>query len=315
MSTPGFTAETTLYMTSRYYRTVANFGQSAGAIYPTLSLIDLFKSSLNLADFAVRSLIDFIGVDQTPPISVRGCCRQCLSSIPCADESCRRQRLGFCTRNCGAEAIGGCGCPPGRVICTSLHADGECCEPGEVCTLDGCSPPNQVCNNRGGCLGRCLPDGCCPLYRIVCNNQCCEAGVSACAPNGDCVGCGDERQLPCAGMTCNPGLNVNLDLLSNRLICTASCGHIHQYACRTKYPVPDGVRSRYRCFNHSRLFASGPADPSNCICVPNTINDVENDVSNDSGFCISTFPAPGDIADPPDCDNEDQASGRCGTNH
>jgi hypothetical protein len=97
-------------------------------------------------------------------------------------------------------------------------------------------------------------------------------------------------------------------MLSNRLLCTASCGHNHQHACRTTYRVPGGVRSRYRCFNHSRLFATGPANPSNCVCVPNTINDRENDVSDDSGFCISTFPAPGDIADPPDCDGPDCTS-------
>jgi hypothetical protein len=294
MRLPGFSAETSLYKTNRHYRMIAKFGQVDGSIYPTLSINDLVKSSL-----------DFTYFDGLPPISIRGCCRQCLSSIPCADESCRRQRLGSCTRKCGADVIGGCDCPLGREVC-----EGLCCGAGEVCTLDGCSPPNQVCNNHGGCLGQCLPEGCCPPHRIVCNNHCCEWGVSVCASDGNCVGCGDEGQLPCAGMTCKRDLNLNLDMLSNRLICTASCGHAHQYACRTKYPVPDGVRSRYRCFNHSKLFATGPADPSNCLCLPNTINDVENDVSDNSGFCISTLPAPGDIADPPDCD-PDPETGRC----
>jgi hypothetical protein len=282
---------------------LVKFGQADGTIYPALSINDLVKSSLYVTDLVVKSSLDFIYFDHPFPISVRGCCRQCLSSIPCADESCRRQRSYSCSHKCGADVIGGCECPPGREVC-----EGLCCGPGEVCTLDGCSPPNQVCNNHGGCLGQCLPEGCCPPYRVVCNNHCCEAGVSVCSSDGNCVGCGDEGQSPCAGMTCQGNLHPNIDMLSNRLLCTAYCGHFHQYACRTKYPVPDGVRSRYRCFNHSKLFATGPADPSNCICMPNAINDRENDVSDDSGFCISTLPAPGDIADPPDCDGPDCTS-------
>jgi hypothetical protein len=302
MNIPQFTAQASLYKSSGHYRMIGRFDQGDGTIYPTLSINDFVKSSLTLSDLEAKSSL-FAYLDQISPISVRGCCRQCLQSIPCADESCRRQRLYYCSSKCNAEGIGGCDCPPGRRVC-----EGLCCGPGEVCTLDGCSPPNQVCNNHGGCLGQCLPEGCCPPDRIVCNNHCCELGVRACASDGNCVGCGGEGQLPCAGMTCQGDLHLNIDMLSNRLLCTSSCGHFHQYACRTTYPVPGGIRSRYRCFNHSRLFATGPANPSNCVCVPNTINDRENDVSDDSGFCISTFPAPGDIADPPDCDGPDCTS-------
>lgn len=301
MSLPGFDAETSLYRTSRHYHTTGAVDQADAAISPALSINDLVRSSLDFIGRGVESLLVYL--DHPVPISVRGCCRQCLSSIPCADESCRRQRSFYCDRQCGAEVIGGCDCPPGRAVC-----EGLCCGPGEVCTLDGCSPPDQVCNNRGGCLGRCLPEGCCPPNHIVCNDRCCAAGISACASDGNCVGCGDEGESPCAGMTCHGDLHPNIDLLSNQLLCTASCGHFNQNACRTTYAVPDGIRSRYRCFNHSRLFANGPADPSNCLCLPNTSNDSENDVSNDSGFCVSTFPAPGDIPDPPDCDGADCTS-------
>jgi hypothetical protein len=302
MRLPGFSAEISLYKNSRHYRTTGIFGQTDESVYHVRSISDLVKSPLTLRHHTASSLIDFIYSDVLTPISVRRCCQDCLSSFPCADESCRRQRLFDCSRKCNAEVIGGCGCPPGRAVC-----EGHCCRPGEVCTLTGCSPPNQVCNNRGGCLGRCLPEGCCQPPRIVCNNRCCAFGVRACASDGNCVGCGDEGQ-PLCGMTCRGDLHLNIDMLSNRLLCTAFCGHYHQHACRTTYRVPGGVRSRYRCFNHSRLFATGPANPPNCLCVPNTINDRENDVSDDSGFCISTFPAPGDIADPPDCDGPDCTS-------
>jgi hypothetical protein len=160
---------------------------------------------------------------------------------------------------------------------------------------------NGLCDICGGKLQLPCDNGCKSPLRV-------QDGVCRSVPPP--LQCGDEGQIPCAEMTCKANLNLNIDMFSNRLICTASCGHVHQYACRTKYAVPDGVRSRYRCFDHSKLFATGPVDPSNCLCVPNTINDVENDVSDNSGFCISTFPAPGDIADPPDCD-PDPNTGRC----
>lgn len=168
-------------------------------------------------------------------------------SIACADESCRWQRLSHCSRKCNADSIGGCGCPPGRAVC-----EGLCCRPGEVCTLTGCSPPNQVCNNRGSCLGRCLPDGCCPPHRIVYNNLCCAFGVRTCAPDGNCVGCGDEGQPPC-GMACRGDLHLNIDMLSNRLLCTASCGHHHQHACRTTCPFP-AVYDRVIAASSARVF-------------------------------------------------------------
>src|SRR5438128_5795212 len=144
MNIPAFTAESSLYRSRKSYRATAKssaslpaqFGQAEGIIYPTLSISNIVKSSLGSSGLVGRSLHDFIYVGRVPPISVRGCCQQCLSSIPCADESCRRQRLGSCTRECGAEVIGGCECPEDRVVCTSLRADGECCKPGEVCTLD-----------------------------------------------------------------------------------------------------------------------------------------------------------------------------------
>ena len=134
MRLPGFSADASLYKTSRHYRMIARFGQAGGTICPMLSISDLVKSSLYLTDLVVRYSLDSIYVDRVPPISVRGCCQGCLSSIPCADESCRRQRSFSCTRKCGAEVIGGCECPPGRVVCASLRADGECCKLG----LAGC---------------------------------------------------------------------------------------------------------------------------------------------------------------------------------
>jgi hypothetical protein len=306
MRLPGFSAETSLYKTTTHYSAISRSDQAGEEVTSSqLSMHDLVKSTLYFTHLEGRSWIHVYG-DLLSPISVRECCHRCMA-FPCADESCRRQRLASCNSKCRAEVIGGCNCPPGRVACTSSRFVGECCKPGDQCALDGCSPPNQICNGYGGCLGKCLPTGCCPPHRIVCNNECCAYGVKVCSAEGTCVGCGAEGQAPCPGSTCKGGLHLNIDL-SDQLICTASCGHVHQRACRTTYRVPEGIRSRYRCFKNSKLSANGPADPSNCMCVHNSVNDVENDVSDNSGFCISTVHAPGDVPDPPDCDGADCTS-------
>jgi hypothetical protein len=190
MNIPKFTAEASLYRTSRYYRMTATFDDAYGTMYPAFSITDFVKISS-----------DFLDLHHPVPIAwvkTWACCRNCLASFPCADESCRRQRLFSCTRKCDAELTGGCDtkvwCPPGIAAC-----NGVCCEPGEVCTLDGCSPPNRVCNDRI-CLGTCLPGGfCCPPDRIVCGGRCCRPGKFCCR-GGIC--CPDGTQ--CCGGGCCP---------------------------------------------------------------------------------------------------------------
>src|SRR5712692_3979488 len=66
MSIPGFDAETSLYKTSGHYRMIGKSGQADGAIYPALSISDLFSSSLGLADLGIgssRNLSDLFSVD------------------------------------------------------------------------------------------------------------------------------------------------------------------------------------------------------------------------------------------------------------
>ena len=84
----------------------------------------------------------------------------------------------------------------------------------------------------------------------------------------------------------------------------------HQLACATQYPVAGGVSWRYRCYDHSKLFAGpGPAIPENCTCVPNTTNDQEEDVSDNSGLCVSSDPPAPDRPDPPDCEEKGCSGG------
>jgi hypothetical protein len=225
MSIPEFTAQVSLYRTSNRYRSSGSECgdlQSGESIVPSDQAYGTINPTFSITDF-VKFSPDFLGRynDSLGLYNVRDCCTNCLASFPCADESCRRQRLFNCSRKCNAEVIGGCGCPPGRSVC-----EGLCCGPGEVCTLTGCSPPNQVCNNRGGCLGRCLPEGCCPPHRTVCNNHCCEYGWSCtsegCCPPGVC----------CESTACPPGKFC----CGGKICCSdgADCRLVHgttEYGC------------------------------------------------------------------------------------
>ncbi len=237
----------------------------------------------------------------------------CVPGEQCTTEGCCQPNR-VCGNHCCESGVF---CSPIDSCCNSgdsLCPPGNgCCPHDAICTVEGCCRPPAHATNEHCCqdpetqwiAGECRQCG--KVGQIPCGNGC-KDGLRL--NNGLCAVCGDEGQIPCDGMTCKSNLNLNIDMLSNKLICTASCGHFHQYACRTIYPVSGGVQSRYRCFNHSMLFATGPADPSNCLCVPNAINDRENDVSDNSGFCISTFPGQGDIPEPPDCE-PDPETGSC----
>jgi hypothetical protein len=205
MNIPKFTAQASLYRTSRHYRMTATFDDTYGTMYPAFSITDFVKISPDFLDPIVSvnlSITDFVKIspdflDPIVSLNPRVCCRNCLASFPCADESCRRQRLSFCTHECDAYHIGGCACPPGRTVC-----EGQCCGEGEVCTTDGCCSPNQACNNR--CCGygeKCTPVGCCLWDSVVCGGRCCPPGTKCC-PGGICCPAGTQC---CGGGYCAHG--------------------------------------------------------------------------------------------------------------
>jgi hypothetical protein len=238
-----------------------------------------------------------------PGTGTSGTCNECGGrGMPPCNGSCDPIpdlgiRNGLCDI-CGADSQPPCdrGCNFGLNVANGL------CHP---CGADGQIPCQGVCfHGLGVDHGLCTRCG--GNEQIPCDGIC-QSPLKI--QNGLCKLCGGEGNPPCDGLQCNGDLHITLfrpDPLRHLLICTANCGHSHQLACRTQYPVSGGHSSRYRCFDHSRLSASpGLPIAENCLCVPNTLNNTLNDVSDNSGFCISTFPAPGDIPDPPDCNNPD----------
>jgi hypothetical protein len=197
-------------------------------------------------------------------------------------------------------------CTVAHSVCFYWLGDHGTCKPCGGIGQPSCPGPQGVGGSDGSCdeglITRnrtCVPCG--RSGQPCCKNGC-VSGTCSAEANYTCS-CGDEGLAPCENMTCHGDLHVNLDPNRSSLICTSTCGHVHQLACRTQYPVPGGVSSRYRCFVHSMLNATpGPPIAENCLCVPNSQNTRETYISDNSGFCISTMPGGTDQPDPPDCE-------------
>jgi hypothetical protein len=239
MRLPGFSAETSLYRTSRHYRTIAKFGQADGIIHPTFSIQDFIELSPDFFDISLLGPTAFI--------SVRVCCRDCMSGCNYTDELRQKLCRATCTIKCGASDIGGCGCPPERLGCR-----GQCCKPGEVCTLDGCSDPSRVCNNRRcGPFERCTPVGCCPEDSVVCNDRCCPRG-SSCSSDGCCP----EGHVVCNNRCCLPGWSCTSEgCCPPGVCCESTACPPGKFCCGGKVCCRDGAdcrlvngTSEYGCF-------------------------------------------------------------------
>jgi hypothetical protein len=180
---------------------------------------------------------------------------------------------------------------------------------GDHGTCEACGLIGQAACGNGRVCGEgvarnSLCVACGKAGQPCCASGCEGGGVCSAEAGFTCAVCGGEGQPVCGDGTCSGDLHPNLS--GERVTCTASCGHTHQLACATQYPVSGGVSWRYRCFAHSKLFA-GPGEPipENCTCVPNTTSDNVEDVSDTSGLCISSNPPAPDRPDPPDCDSRD----------
>ena len=99
-------------------------------------------------------------------------------------------------------------CPEGLTLC-----NGHCCQPGEVCTPQGCSrpenvchgnrcQPGEVCTDQGCCRqDRVTAEGCCPDGRVKCGEDCCPPDYM-CSPSIGCL----PKGVSCeGGAACKPG--------------------------------------------------------------------------------------------------------------
>jgi hypothetical protein len=121
---PGFTAERSLYIARNHYRSIAPPDLAQGTARPagvSANGLGSFGFGFGLTSTDVPRL--FVGGPE--------CYRACLASIPCADDSCRRQRSNSCSDKCGVCPLGSapCGnkcCPPGLQCCGFFGGQPEC---------------------------------------------------------------------------------------------------------------------------------------------------------------------------------------------
>jgi hypothetical protein len=317
MRLPGFSAETSLYKTSRLYRASAQFDQTNGSIYPALSLSDFVKSSLGLADTVAGSLHDFgdlIHVDSPFPTAIpcgalgKPCCRAPAGAqniavfgplVSCQEGLGCDLATNTCVSGCGATGQVCCDGPETRAL--KWTADGsiyshnswnmrEMCETGVCdkkthrCITCGTQTGGPCCSSDAAqATARCFRDAQ-TGNRLVCNSPWADA-------DSYCVECGKSGQPKCltAGEArCDDGLVER----ESDGVCV-SCGQTGQPTCDRGEPCRDGHSVPDRSFSQC-IPAGGPNQP----CRPNGDCDLQTLFCNAAHVCQSCG-QPGEICCPP----------------
>jgi len=285
MNTPGFTAETSLYKTSRHYR-LSILGP--GDLPPTQTIVpaDLGPQDQEAcntcletcAETAVACSAVWAGVGGftcfwCPPccvaagVGLAGCAAaaascEAICHLPGGSKCCPTFcRLGKCCgrgEECvddydrgGPGARAGC-CPRGQSVC-----GGKCCLPGDKCCGDACCPAGFNCQQ-----GVCCP----PDKPAVCNGICC---AGPCDQNGTCCEspgymCGGKCCFGecCNGQCCDLGQHCHPTLgicCSN--ICGPSCCPEGQFCLNpTLGTCGQCAPGEHACFGEPRCCPDG----SNC---------------------------------------------------
>ena len=305
MNIPGFSAETSLYKTSRHYRSIVKFGQADGTIYPALPINDLVKSSIDSIDLVIKSsrdFSDFIYVDRPFPTAIpcgalgKACCRAPLQNVPGFGPlvSCQ-QGLGCdittnkCVSPCGGTGQVCCDGPETRA--PKWTADGKIYSPNnwnmrEMCDAGVCNKQTHrciTCGTRDGgpccssdaaqATARCFRDAK-TGNRLVCNDRWVgDAG-------GVCLECGKSGQPKCltAGEApCDDGLVER----ETDGICVP-CGWAGLPTCDRGEPCRDGRSVPDRWFQKC-VPAGGPNQP----CRPDGGCDYQGLFCNNSRICQS----------------------------
>jgi hypothetical protein len=224
ISLPRPTAASSLYRSSAHYRSLAR-GMDASGVYLADSCMDDCMAERNSDSASCKFECRHECEGPRPELCQPGC-QPCLGSFP--HRTCCHETTNCCLYfdyPSGRELLGCCGvgqeccypygdcydpvmqqchpsgiwdCPSDRTLCL-----GVCCEIGEVCTPQGCTPPELVCHGQRCASGeRCTPQGCCPPSRTTRSGTCCPPGqVSDRTQDGCCQPGWSSTRLGC----CPPG--------------------------------------------------------------------------------------------------------------
>lgn len=195
---------------------------------------------------------------------------------------------------CGpCSLVTAAGCAADGAICLEgcYTAGAGCCPVGcgnqvnsryGVITFVNCCAPNETCSSQAN-GGRCCQQG-----HLVCGSQCCESGITSCAPNGGCgcpnglAACGNGKCCPpgkvcCGDDCCDPGQ------CRNNQCCASFCGDTccpPLNACCNGVCCPGGAT----CVN-GRCCPQGQACGSACCAAGANCLDARNSVCGTTVSC------------------------------
>jgi hypothetical protein len=241
MNIPEFTAQASLYRTSRQYVTSASNGFEST---PTRSVVaqngerfagcDACEVSCNWTNVKCQASASAIyaiaavgcGAIVFPPaVAV---CEGIAATVYAG-------AIGLCYAWVG-ECLIECWVPGGK-CCPVFCELGHCCSEGETCIPHGCCPNDQtICN--GECCAKgysCCGDTCCPPHYYCLDGGFCSEFPSS-IPFGNppppppprrpppSVLCIRKEDTPCGNTCCPPGLECCYDRFTNTGVCKTSCG-------------------------------------------------------------------------------------------
>ena len=162
MNRPGFTAQASLYRTSNHYFTSAPAGCDAT---PTQSVMAQSGERFANCDSCEKTCTwTNYKCQATASAAYAIVAGACVGFVfPPAVAACEAVAAGVY-----AGAIGACYAWWGECMTECWLPGNECCP--VFCELGHCCSEGETC----------IPRGCCPNDRIVCNGQCCDVGETCC---------------------------------------------------------------------------------------------------------------------------------------
>ena len=277
MATAGFTAEASLYRTTRLYGTFVSVAyKSASQVITPTSLPTCNPPQGELCGFGSGPPYDFAYCCPSGHVCCNPSCLPgsltCVGCCPKNDPQCCRQPgpqpgPSWCTfpfKNCGVLGTG----PGAHFACCSARekccnaASHLCCDLFESCCGNKCCAIGQVCTDPASST-------CCGRVK-VCGSKCC----------GDAEQCIDgECRVSCGGIFCDPGDTcVNGICCAPQNICGNSCCTSGQTCQGGVCKCPGGLlNDNLNCGQCGNVCTSGQTCQGGiCKCSSGVLNDKSN---------------------------------------
>jgi len=228
---PGFTAQSTLYVSKRRYRAAARSDSPtpAGSVVAALTAPDQSRCDACINNARERAADCTMNATATWLAGLASCAVFGPFAPLCAIPVTTGYAIAeaYCL---GKLAVNEAECRAGADCCPQRCPQGHCCSDGETCITSGCCPKgNTVCSDRCCNAGDyCCGGNCCPAGYFCRDGQFCEKDFIGEFPKdpppkpplNPCLFGGE----PCGGKCCPPGLQC-CGVFNGQPDCKTSCLH------------------------------------------------------------------------------------------